>query len=130
MTTEGTSNCRPMIVLGAERSGTSVVAEMIHRWGAFAGESEMLTQADERNPQGYWEHKPIWDFLVELGDFAKGVSWWDRSFQERAAEKLLIPQYRDRALELVAGMEEEGGPWVWKDPARGRWRWLAFPSFS
>ncbi len=27
----------PIIVLGVERSGTSVVAEMLHRWGAYAG---------------------------------------------------------------------------------------------
>ena len=25
----------PIIVLGAERSGTSVVTEMVHRWGAY-----------------------------------------------------------------------------------------------
>jgi len=30
----------PIIVLGVERSGTSVVAEMIHRWGAYAGDQE------------------------------------------------------------------------------------------
>ena len=28
------SEGHPIIVLGAERSGTSVVAEMVHRWGA------------------------------------------------------------------------------------------------
>jgi hypothetical protein len=107
----------PIIVLGVERSGTSVVAEMVHRWGAYAGECDKLRQADEHNPQGYWEYKPIWDFLVELGDLAAGVSWWDASFQERVREKLFIPPYRDMALELVAGMAKEGKPWVWKDPA-------------
>ena len=28
------SKSHPIIVLGVERSGTSVVAEMLHRWGA------------------------------------------------------------------------------------------------
>ncbi|MBI1924552.1 sulfotransferase [Candidatus Poribacteria bacterium] len=113
---KGTSKCRPIIVLGVERSGTSLVAEMVHRWGAYAGESERLTKADERNPQGYWEYKPIWDFLDELIK-AVGISWWDASFQQRVREKVFIPQYRDKARELVAVMEKEGKSWVWKDPA-------------
>jgi hypothetical protein len=116
-TEEGTSKLRPILVLGAERSGTSVVAEMAHRWGAYAGEDEKLRKGDEHNPHGYWEYTPIWDFLVELGDLAAGVSWWDASFQQRVRGKLFTPQYRDKALEMVAVMEKEGKPWVWKDPA-------------
>lgn len=112
-----TSRRRPIIVLGAERSGTSVVAEMVHRWGAYAGEPEKMHQADEHNPQGYWEYLPIWDFLTELGDFAAGASWWDCSFPQRVEEKLSLAQYRDKALELVAVMQKEGKPWFWKDPA-------------
>ena len=34
------SESYPIIVLGVERSGTSVVAEVLHRWGAYAGTSE------------------------------------------------------------------------------------------
>ena len=36
------SESHPIIVLGAERSGTSVVVEMVYRWGAYAGPSEKL----------------------------------------------------------------------------------------
>ena len=108
---------RPIIVLGPERSGTSVVAEMVHRWGAYAGEPELLRDADERNPQGYWEYLPIWDFLEELGDLSRGASWWDPAFQDLVAERASDPAYRDQALALVDRMETEGCPWVWKDPA-------------
>lgn len=114
---EGTPAARPIIVLGVERSGTSVVAEMTHRWGAYVGEPEKLAKADEYNPQGYWEYQPLWDFLVELGDLADGISWWDTSFQERVREKAFVPYYREKALELVADMEKEDRPWIWKDPA-------------
>ena len=31
--------------------------------------------------------------------------------------KLRIPQYRDEAQGLIAGMERDENPWVWKDPA-------------
>lgn len=58
----------PIIVLGAERSGTSVLAEMIHRWGAYAGAPDHTRLGDPQNPRGYWEYEPIWRMLVEIGD--------------------------------------------------------------
>jgi hypothetical protein len=106
-----------IIVLGAERSGTSVVTDMIHRWGAYAGEPEQLTAANEHNPQGQWEYKPLWDFLVEVGDFAQGVTWWDAGFEAHITAKLQLPMLRGKALALMAEMERAGRPWVWKDPA-------------
>jgi hypothetical protein len=106
-----------IIVLGAERSGTSVVTEMVHRWGAYAGDLEQLTQANEHSPQGQWEYRPLWDFLAELGDFAQGAPWWDPAFGERITAKLQRRELRGKALALIAAMEREGRPWVWKDPA-------------
>jgi hypothetical protein len=116
-TQDRTSRICPIIVLGAERSGTSVVMEMVHRWGAYAGAPEDLTQADAHNPRGYWEYTALWEFLVTLGDLDKGASWWDASFQAHVRERLSIPPYKDKALRLVAAMETTGRPWVWKDPA-------------
>jgi hypothetical protein len=40
----------PVIILGAERSGTSVCAEMVHAWGAYAGEPAELDAPDALNP--------------------------------------------------------------------------------
>ena len=71
------SESQPIIILGAERSGTSLVAEMVHAWGAFAGASEKLHAADAHAPRGYWEYLPLWVFLAELWDFASGATWWD-----------------------------------------------------
>jgi hypothetical protein len=107
----------PIIVLGALRTGTSVVAQMVHRWGAYAGEPEQLTAGNEHNPQGYWEYKPIWDLLVELGDFAEGANWWDPAFQTLVKAKLSVPDCRAKAQALIAGMASMGRPWLWKDPA-------------
>ena len=113
------ANCMnsPIIVLGAERSGTSVVAEMIYRWGAYAGESDKLQTADEHAPRGYWEFLPLWEFLAELGEFSSGASWWDSDFQKRMEDKASDPRYRRRALELLGEMHADSRPWFWKDPA-------------
>src|SRR6185436_19303562 len=46
----------PMVVLGMHRSGTSVVAEILHAMGAYAGRSDELMPPDLFNPTGYWEH--------------------------------------------------------------------------
>ena len=106
----------PIIVLGVERSGTSVVVEMVHRWGAYAGASETLHEADAHAPRGYWEFLPLWDLLAELGDFASGVTWWDRDFQQRIEDKAANPVYKTKATELMSQMYK-GDPWFWKDPA-------------
>ena len=106
----------PIIVLGVERSGTSVVAEMVHRWGAYAGAPETLHKADVHAPRGYWEFLPLWDLLAELGDFASGVTWWDCDFQQRIEDKAANPVYKTKATELMSQMYK-GGPWFWKDPA-------------
>jgi hypothetical protein len=106
-----------IIVLGTERSGTSLVTEMVHRWGAYAGEPDQLTAANEHSPQGQWEYRPLWDFLVEVGDFATGVTWWDAAFEAHITAKLQLPALRGKALALMAEMERKGRPWVWKDPA-------------
>ena len=106
----------PIIVLGVERSGTSVVAEMMHRWGAYAGPSEKLHKADAHAPKGYWEFLPLWDLLAELGNFDAGTTWWDPNFQQRIKKKAADPVYRKKATELMAEMPK-GSPWFWKDPA-------------
>ena len=106
----------PIIVLGVERSGTSVVAEMVHRWGAYAGAPETLHKVDVHAPRGYWEFLPLWDLLAELGDFASGVTWWDCDFQQRIEDKAANPVYKTKATELMSQMYK-GNPWFWKDPA-------------
>ena len=48
-----------IIVLGMPRSGTSLVADPVYRWGAYAEPKQALLKADEWNPQGYWEYIPL-----------------------------------------------------------------------
>jgi hypothetical protein len=106
-----------IIVLGSERSGTSVVTEMVHRWGAYAGSSGQLTAGDEHNPHGRWEYEPLWALLYEIGDFGENATWWSDSFEDRISRKLQNYAVTTKARALIADMEREGRPWVWKDPA-------------
>ena len=108
---------RPIIVLGAERSGTSVLAEMIHRWGAYAGAPDHIRPGDSQNPRGYWEYEPIWRMLLEVGDLERGASWWDASFEDRIRDKLEDERLCARASAMISDMSASGRPWVWKDPA-------------
>src|SRR5947209_7457888 len=66
---------RPIIILGVDRSGTSLIAELVHRWGAYAGEASELAPGNEGNPQGYWEYMPMEDFLSDLSR-SVGLSDW------------------------------------------------------
>ena len=58
---------RPIFVLGIDRSGTSLLAEVVARWGAYAGEPESLADPDDGNPRGYWEHMPMQELMMQLG---------------------------------------------------------------
>jgi hypothetical protein len=106
---------RPIFVLGVDRSGTSLVAELIHRWGASAGDLSLHGQANDANPRGYWEYEPLQRLLAEIAG-STGVTEWDPEFQSRIQQTASEPLYRQRALELVAGMEASGTPWFWKEP--------------
>jgi hypothetical protein len=107
---------RPIIVLGSERSGTSAVAEMVHGWGAYAGETVDLPVPDRRNARGRWEYQPLWDLLAQIGEFDRGRSWWDESFPDIVAGQLADERLVVAAREMVGRMEAPGRPWVWKDP--------------
>jgi hypothetical protein len=102
------SLCRPVIVLGAERSDTSVCAEMVHAWGAYTGAPGELAAADELNPRGRWEYLPLWELLAEVGGFAAGASWWAEDFAAQVAAKAAEPWLAGRARGLVAGMAVHG----------------------
>ena len=43
-----------IIVLGVMRSGTSLTADLIRLWGAYAGRQEELWTSDASDPRGYY----------------------------------------------------------------------------
>lgn|GEM_PF-751283 len=113
---EGDDMKTTIIVLGMHRSGTSVLSELLHRWGAHAGDPGKLLAGDEWNPQGYWEFVP----LIEFNDAllaSVDASWIAPPADATVLRgRAALPEWRDRALQLLATMRECGGVWFWKDP--------------
>jgi hypothetical protein len=106
-----------IVILGMHRSGTSLIAKLTARWGAYGNEAAMLGP-DESNPEGHWEYAP----LVYLNDeLLRAVdSRWNVPPRDSHKELLRAlgqeSEFRTRAIRLMAEMRTEGRPWFWKDP--------------
>lgn len=102
-----------IIVSGMYRSGTSLVTELIHRWGAYAGREEDIFQ-DE---YGYMEHFALQKLNDELLNNNSRVP----APVDQLIEKAQDPILRERALQILDEMDKEArearaAAWVWKDP--------------
>jgi hypothetical protein len=107
-----------IIVLGSMRSGTSLMAELIRLWGAYAGRDVDLWKSDFNNPRGYgyMEYIPLQDFNDELLSHNDRVPPSTQLMEQKAGD----PVYKKQALDLIQAMDEQaaasGAPaWVWKD---------------
>ena len=94
----------PIVVLGYPRSGTSLVAGLIHLHGAWAGECR---QADGRNPKGFFENKEI-----------------NRNLTSKKHDG---PKLRAKIEKIVLSQGYVGGPWVVKHAVPKWISWLGFP---
>jgi hypothetical protein len=106
---------RPIIVFGMDRSGTSTVANLVARWGAYGGDPRDLEDGNEFNLRGFFEH----DGLRELVDdllASTDIGYWDARFHAMLVERAADPDCRRRAVELIDRMAASGRPWFWKEP--------------
>lgn len=101
--------------MGVERSGTSLVSDLIHRWGAETGDVSRHVAADDHNPQGYFEYEPMQTLLHDIL-VASHVSLWDPALRGRLERLARDPGLAERATRLIAEMEAGGRPWLWKHP--------------
>jgi hypothetical protein len=102
-----------IIVSGIYRSGTSLTAELIHRWGAYIGQEADLFQ-DE---YGYLEHLALQRLNDELLNNNSRVPTPANQLVEKAQD----PVFKERALQILDVMDREAKEhqsiaWVWKDP--------------
>jgi len=102
-----------IIVSGIYRSGTSLTAGLIHRWGAYVGREADLFQ-DE---YGYLEHFALQKLNDELLNNNSRVPTPANQLVEKAQD----PVFKERALQILDAMDSEAKEnqaiaWVWKDP--------------
>lgn len=107
-----------IIVLGTIRSGTSLTAELVRLWGAYAGQQKELWKSNPQDPRGfgYMEYIPLQEFNDELLDGNDRVPPPINLMEKRAS----IQKYKKRALELLRAMDRQAKnnqarAWVWKD---------------
>ena len=106
---------RPIIILGMDRSGTSLVASLISQWGAYGGDTEQLQLGDIHNPKGFYENDSLVVFLEELFREIK-IGFWSPDFDQRLLEQAQNPQMREKAAQLVKKMNQQSPIWFWKEP--------------
>ena len=61
-------------IIGIGRSGTSLLAQILSRLGAYFGEPDELIGPTTTNERGHYEHKAI-NTILESALAANGVSW-------------------------------------------------------
>jgi len=105
----------PICITGMHRSGTSMVANLLHLCGVYLGNEDDLMPASADNQKGYWENREFSRLNDEILA-ALGGTWdippnatpgWveeNRLNALRAKAEVLLEEFRDRE------------PWGWKDP--------------
>ncbi len=103
-------------VLGMHRSGTSVVAAMLERFGIYLGAPHLWLTPLPENPLGYWEHRGIKALNEELLH-RLGGSWHTLPpLPSGWADAPALADLRERARALLAADFGAHLRWGWKDP--------------
>jgi hypothetical protein len=102
-------------ITGMHRSGTSLIAQILHRSGPYLGPYRQLAQPAADNLDGYWEHPDFQqlndDILTHFG------GGWDLapSFPAGWADLPELEPLRQRARALIRQFDGQQF-WGWKDP--------------
>ncbi|MDQ3007271.1 MAG: sulfotransferase [Chloroflexota bacterium] len=107
-----------IIVLGVMRSGTSLTADLIRLWGAYAGSREDLWTSNASDPRGYgyMEYIPLQNLNNQLLDDNDRVPPTRESLDQKTSDQ----KYKRQAKELLNNMDDLAQKkrmpgWVWKD---------------
>ncbi len=114
-----------VFIAGMHRSGTSMVARLLHHCGIYLGSENDLKVPQPDNLEGYWENAQFRllndEILSELNggwDFTPKVdSGWEKSYK--------FLNIRSEASELIKQFSSHD-QWGWKDPRNS----LTFPFWN
>jgi GT2 family glycosyltransferase/glycosyltransferase involved in cell wall biosynthesis len=101
-------------IVGAHRSGTSMLTRLLHACGLYLGPESALMPAQADNPEGFWEHLGFVAVNDELLNELGGA--WDLppTADENFSDPRLGP-LRMKARLLIEGFDSTD-VWGWKDP--------------
>ena len=105
--------CRPILVTGLPRSGTSLTAGILHLCGAWGGE---LVGPSKHNPKGMFENNEIRNRTIKpyfrrMGADPLGQRGFPDIYRLAA-----YPDLRGDVLEIVRRQGYVSGPWFYKEP--------------
>ena len=107
-----------IIVLGVMRSGTSLTADLIRLWGAYAGTPDHLWKSNVNDPRGYgyMEYIPLQNLNNELLDNNDRVPPHAEVLDQKISDRM----YQEQGENLLQTMDEMAirtkiEEWVWKD---------------
>jgi hypothetical protein len=114
----------PIIVLGMHRSGTSLIAGMLHGIGISMGDS--FLDADSYNPKGYFEDTEFLWINKGILENSGGI-WYDPPTVEEMAKG--GKKFWNTIDKTINRKREKSGrnSWGWKDPRTCLTCWTFLP---
>lgn len=105
----------PLCIAGMHRSGTSMIASLLHQCGFDLGPQDDFLKPAANNPEGFWENRSFLrlnDALLKQHD-----GTWDRppQWKEGWEHEPCLHPLRGKAKKLLRRFEG-CEPWGWKDP--------------
>lgn len=101
-------------IAGMHRSGTSMVAQFLHRSGVYLGPDAILMPAANENPDGFWEHLQVVEINDELLSLLGG-GWDYPPAAPIVPNDPRLDTLRNRARRVFADFAAHQR-WGWKDP--------------
>jgi hypothetical protein len=104
----------PVCIAGMHRSGTSMVAKLLHESGLYLGPESDLIPPGPGNPEGFWENRRFVQINARILKVLRGAWDYPPPIPEDWSTASLASQRAKAELVLAdfAGRE----PWGWKDP--------------
>lgn len=102
---------KQVIVLGMHRSGTSMVAGVLHKLGVVMGHDLVLGNTTEQ-PGGYYEDREFMQISEKI--LTRATGGWAHPPDSESIEG--IRRYRNKIQELIEQRNSQHQAWGWKDP--------------
>jgi hypothetical protein len=114
---------QPILITGCARSGTSLIAGIVHKCGAFGG---VFTPATPANKRGMFENlclrrdnvKPMFKRGLKADPKAQYPLPTSQAVEKLFTDKF-IDAWRKRVIDVMIAEGYQDGPWFYKDATMG-----------